>query len=339
MKRAVVTAPGVLHVEDVVDPAPGPGQALVVVESGGVCGSDIGLLHGKNALASYPVVPGHECVGRVESAPDGAGVAPGDHVVVFPTLTCGACRACGDGRENHCAQMRVLGLSAPNGCFAERIAVDVGQLIPVPSDLAARYGALIEPVAVAVHVNRRGGTRPGDRMLIIGAGVIGILTALVARARGAAAVLLADRLIERRTILDRLGLTQFSVAEGAALTEWVRDASGDVDIVYDTVVNPATVATSIDVLCPGGVFVPVASPKPGQQVTLPYDLLYARELTVAGCRNYARSDFAGAIELLAAGAIEPDDLVTDRVALDELDAAIRRLTADPAAHLKVLVEP
>lgn len=339
MKRALVTAPGALLIEDVAEPRPGPGQALVRVESGGVCGGDVGLLHGKNAVVSYPVVPGHECVGRVESAPTGADVGRGDHVVVFPTLTCGRCQACKEGRENHCPHMRVLGLSAPEGCFAERIAIDAGQLIRVPADLAERFGALIEPVAVAVHVNRRGATSAGDRVLIIGAGVIGILTALVARARGAQRVLLADRLPERRPVLDRLGLGDFSTDREAALTDWVGSRSSEVDIVFDTVVNPATIATSIAVLSPGGSYVPVASPRAGQQLALPYDVLYARELQVISCRNYARTDFAGAIDLLAAGAFEPDQLVTDRVPLDDLASAIGWLTDDSAAHLKVLVEP
>lgn len=338
MRRAVLDGPGRVRIADVDAPTPADGEALVRVLSAGVCGGDVALLHGRNAVANYPLTPGHECVGVVEHAPAGAAVAAGDHVIVFPTLSCGRCRACREGRENHCPQMRVLGLNDPRGCFADRIAVDAGQLIGIDAGLASRVGALLEPLAVGVHVNRRGAVANGDRVLVVGTGVIGILSALVARARGAAEVFFVDRLPERADLLAALGFSHFSTALGAALDEWIAEAAGEVDVVLDTVTVPETVATAVAALRRGGTYVPVASPKPEQQLCLPYDLLYAQELTVAGCRNYNRADFREAVALSFSGAVDPTPLVTDRVPLTALPDALEALTSAPAEHLKILVE-
>ncbi|GAA2459665.1 hypothetical protein GCM10010191_94950 [Actinomadura vinacea] len=276
MKQVRITGPGRMEVAEAAEPVPAEGEVLLELHSAGICGGDLSLLRGTNAIARYPAVPGHECVARVVAAPYGTGLAEGDHVVVYPTLSCGGCRACTAGRTNQCAGMTVLGLSAPNGCFADRFTVAADQCLPLPDDVGPRFGALVEPLAVGGHVVDRGTVRPGDTALVIGSGTIGMSTARVARARGVERVLFADRLPGRAETLRRLGFEEFTTASGAELAEWTAERAGRVDLVYDTVTLTDTAAVAAEVLAGGGRYVAIAAAKPGHELTLPYERFYAR---------------------------------------------------------------
>jgi len=337
MKQVRVTEPGRVDVEDVPEPQPDPGEVLLELHSAGICGGDLSLIRGTNAIARYPTVLGHECVARVAHSPDGSALAEGQYVVVYPTLSCGACRHCAAGDANRCAQMRVLGLSAPNGCFAERFALPEAQCIPLPGEVGARWGALVEPLAVGHHVVARGGAAEGDTALVIGSGVIGVSTALVARARGVRRILFADLHGSRAGVLEQLGFDEFTTATGADLARWVRDTAGPIDLVYDTVMSAATAEVATGVLGGGGRYVAIAAAKPRQRVELDYERCYAKELAVLVCRNYTRDDFHGAADLLASGAVDPLPLRTAVFDLADVDSAIAALTEQPADNLKVIL--
>lgn len=332
MKAVVLEAPGRFACIDRDVPAAGPGEALIRIDLAGICASDLATIRGDNPIAVYPLTLGHESIGVVERAPAGAGVRPGDWVTVYPSIGCGHCPACRAGRINHCPTFTVLGISQGGGLFSERVAVATGQLLPLPPALHGEPGALVEPTAVAVHVNRRGATRAGERVLVIGAGVIGILTAQVARAHGASEITLIDRFASRRAVLEQLGFDRFLLADGTA-------PDAPVDLVYDTVCSEATLALGAAALAPGGRLVLVAVPHGTTPLGVPFAQIYRRELALIASRNYVPDDFREAIRLLAASAIETAPMITATYPLADFAAAHAELTEHPERHLKVLLRP
>ena len=314
----------------------GPGEVLVELVSAGLCGGDMSMLSGANAVGGYPVTLGHEGVGRViETTPDGPAV--GSHVVIFPTYGCGTCAACTDGRVNHCASMRVFGLSDPRGTFADVQAVPAEACIPIPADVVAKYGSLVEPLAVGCHILGRCGPTEGARILIFGAGMMGLTIAAVTRARGAASVDFIDRFEQRRPSIEAMGGGRLSTATGDELRRWALDEVGPVDLVFDTVMRDETVALGVEILRPGGTLMTVASAKPQHPVTVPYSHVYAKELSLIATRNYVPQDFIDAVAMLERDEVDLRPTVTATYTLDRFDDAIAALRATPQDHIKVLL--
>jgi L-iditol 2-dehydrogenase/L-gulonate 5-dehydrogenase len=316
--------------------APGSGEVLVALDSGGICGGDLSHLHGHNAVAAYPTVLGHECAARVSEVGPDTTLAIGQPVMVYPTTGCGQCRACRRGRVNNCPTIRVFGLSDPRGCFSEKFVVPEAQCVPMSEAVLDRYGALVEPIAVGVHVVGRAGTAEGDTALVIGTGAIGLATTLVTTSRGVR-VLGVDRYAEREQRAMACGATAFTTVSGAELEAWVGDRSDAIDLVYDTVCSPDTARLALSMLAPGGRYVTIASAKPGHELPLEYGALYARELTVVASRNYVRQDFVDAAALLESGAVDARPLHTATFPLDEFDRAVDELENNPREHVKVLL--
>jgi 2-desacetyl-2-hydroxyethyl bacteriochlorophyllide A dehydrogenase len=339
MKAVVLEGPHRFRCVDQGEPLPGAGEALVRIVAAGICASDIATIRGENPIAVYPLTLGHESIGVVEEAPAGAAVGAGDWVTIYPSIGCGGCPACAAGRINQCASFKVLGISRDGGFFRKRVSVAARQLIPVPAPLRGERGALVEPAAVAVHVNRRGATRRGERVLVIGAGVVGTLVAQAARAWGAADIVLADRLASRKEVLDRQGFANFVLADGGPLADQLLEQGGPVDVVYDTVCGRATLAAGAKVLRPGGRLVLVAVPHGSAPLEMPFADVYRRELSLIASRNYVPDDFVEAIRLLEAGAVDPDVMITGRVPLSDFATAYAELTGHPERHLKVLLIP
>lgn len=337
MLEVQIAAPGRLEVADVAEPVPGPGEVLLQLHSVGICGGDVSLFKGTNAIARYPAVPGHECVAEVLTVPEVSSLRPGDHVVVYPTFSCGACRACEAGHSNRCGQMRVFGLSAPGGCCAERFTLPEAHCLPLPSEIADFVGALVEPVAVGCHVVDRGGVVDGDTALVIGSGSIGMATAMVARARGVARVLFADVHDARQRVVEECGFSDFTTAQGEDLVSWVRELVGGVDLIYDTVTVDATAATASELLNGGGRYVAIAAAKPDHRLTLSYEHFYGKELAVVACRNYRRDDFTAAIGLIAESSVDPRPLRTAVHGLSDSAKALDELVDRARDNVKVLL--
>ena len=339
MQAVVLEGPHRFRCVDQGEPVPGAGEALVRIVAAGICASDIATIRGENPIAVYPLTLGHESIAVVEEAPAGATVGAGDWVTIYPSIGCGDCPACAAGRINQCATFKVLGISRDGGFFRKRVSVAARQLIPVPASLRGERGALIEPAAVAVHVNRRGDTGRGERVLVIGAGVVGTLVAQVARAWGAADVVLTDRLASRKGTLAQLGFGNFVLADGGPLADQLLEQGGPVDVVYDTVCGRATLAAGSKVLRPGGRLVLVAVPHGSAPLEMPFADVYRRELSLIASRNYVPDDFIEAIRLLEVGAVDPDVMITGRFSLSDFASAYAELTGHPERHLKVLLIP
>ena len=192
MLQQVMTAPGVIEFREIPVPQPEKGQVLVKIHRIGVCGSDIHVYHGKHPFTSYPVTQGHEVSGSIEVLGEGVtGLSVGQKVTIEPQVTCGHCHPCTHGKYNLCEELKVMGFQT-TGTASEYFAVDASKVTPLPDSMTFDEGAMIEPLAVAVHAVRRAGDISGQDICVLGAGPIGILTAQTAKALGARRVMITD---------------------------------------------------------------------------------------------------------------------------------------------------
>jgi len=340
--RAVVARNGrTLQLERVPIPEPGPGEARIRVGACGICGSD---LHLRNLAAMHEGrIPGHEMAGRVDAV--GAGVttvAPGDAVVVEPLAGCGECDACHSGRVAICPNLKLFGVHAHGG-MAEHVVVPAARLFRVDPALDARVAALAEPVAVVVHGLRRAGFEAGQRVLVLGAGSIGLVAALAARAWGAAEVHVSARHAHQAALATRLGATHVlgeDEAKPKALAEWAQ-RTGGADVVVETVGGQAdTLRAASAAIAPGGA-ISVLGLFFGA-VAIDGWNLFVREGTVAFSNCYARApraDFADAVALLEAERERLATLVTHSVPFADPERAFALASDKKAGAIKVSLVP
>ncbi len=340
---------GDVRLDDVPEPRAASGEVVVEVAACGLCGSDLHeYLHGpvyipKTAHPLTGVVPpvtlGHEFAGRVaEVGPGVAGLRPGDRVAVNPCLTCGECRWCRTGRPNHCARLGTLGLSR-DGALAPLVAVPAAGCHALPPEVGDEEGAVVEPLAVAVHAYRRARLAGGERVAVLGAGPIGLLVLQVARARGAAWLAVIEPREERRRLARALG-ADVGIDPGAGdPARAVDELTGGerAEVVFECVGGGPAFATAVRTAGKAGRVVLVGL-TPGT-VSLSALQLLAHEKEILGSSAYV-DEFPEAIGLLAERRVRVEPLVTGRVPLeravaDGLEALLRR----EAGHVKILVTP
>jgi 2-desacetyl-2-hydroxyethyl bacteriochlorophyllide A dehydrogenase len=318
MKALRVVEPNVVELQEISEPPRRRGEVRVAVEYAGVCGSDMAIIDGSYPFSEYPLTPGHEFSGRVVEAERGSGVSEGELVTALPILTCGECAGCRAGEQNHCVSLAILGVQR-DGAYAEEVVVPEGILVKVPDAMTPESVALVEPVAVAVHINRRAAVRPGQSVAVIGAGVIGNLVFQVSRARE----LGADWTVNSADV-DPVEFTREHLETGF-------------DVVFDLVGREATVEQAIHMTRPGGTVGLIAVPHGTQAFGINYADAFRRELSLVFSRMYDERDFDEAFCLLSAGDVEPERLVTHRVNLDQGPDAIELLRARPESTFKILL--
>ena len=192
MIQQVMTAPGEIIFREVPIPKPEAGQVLIKIQRIGICGSDIHVYHGKHPFTSYPVTQGHEVSGEVAALGEGVETfAVGQKVTIEPQVFCGHCHPCTHGKYNLCEELKVMGFQT-TGTASQYFAVDASKVTPLPDAMSYEEGAMIEPLAVAVHAVRRAGDVSGQKIAVIGAGPIGNLVAQAAKGMGAAQVMVSD---------------------------------------------------------------------------------------------------------------------------------------------------
>lgn len=338
MRAAFCPAAGHIEVREVPRPEPAPGGVVVCVRACGICGSD---LHWYGGAAPPPrVCPGHEIAGEVAAC--GAGVTAvrdGDRVAVEPLVTCGECRACRAGARQLCPRLRILGMHRAGG-LAEFVAVPAEALFAVPPGLDWPHAALAEPAAVAVHAVRLGDVSVGQRVLVLGAGAIGLLATAAACAAGAE-VWCTARYPHQAALAGRLGAARVFAADAegeAALQAAV--ANEAVDAVLETVGGTAdTLAEAIRLVRPGGrvVVLGVFTHSP----PLPATLLLVKEVRLIGSMTYDRTqpepDFARALRLLAETRALTAALVTHVLPLERAAEAFATAADKRAGAVKVSV--
>jgi len=340
VKQQVMTAPGKIEFRDVPVPEPGPGEVLVRMKRIGVCGSDIHVWHGKHALTPYPVVQGHEVSGRVEKAGRGVrGFATGDPVTIQPQVTCGTCYPCRHGDYHICDQLKVMGFQT-TGAGSELFSVQASKLLKLPRRMDLEHGAMIEPLAVAVHaLGRAGGSDgiKGRNILVLGAGPIGNLVAQAARGLGAARVMITDvsefRLGKAREcgvpLCVNVGTTDLAAA--------VKQGFGDdkADLILECVGSPATISQAVAVARKGtdiivvGVF--------GDKPVVDMGTVQDRELRLIGTLMYREPDWKKAIELVESGRVKLAPLITDHYAFADYRKAYEYIDANREKAMKVMI--
>jgi L-iditol 2-dehydrogenase len=329
-RAAVLTGPGRIVVEDRPVPEPGPREVLVEVSAVGVCGSDVHYYeHGRigDFVVEAPLVLGHESAGRVVALGEGATRhAVGDRVTLEPGVPCGRCRECRAGRYNLCADVVFFATPPVDGAFANYVTIHEDFAFALPDAMSDEAGALMEPLSVGIWACRKGGVTAGDRVLVTGAGPIGLLAMQVARAAGAS-VTVSDVSEPRLALAERTG---------AART--VRgDVSGiEADCLIECSGHPAALAAGIAALRPAGTAV-VVGMGPGTTAELPLALVQERELWLTGTFRYANT-YPTAIALVADGRVDVEAIITGHFGLEETEAALRAGREDPAS-VKAVVHP
>jgi len=325
MRAAVLDAEHRFQVEQVDDPAPGPGELLLAVRSCGICGSDL-KAHDHMPVGS---VLGHEFCGEVAGV--GAGVEgwrEGELVVSMPLAACGRCRWCLAGEVAHCEQVDLIGVGGRAGAFAELVRVDPATTWSVPAGLG-ELAALAEPLTVGLHTAALADIRPSDRVLVIGGGSVGAAVSIWCRRFGAREVVVSDPVAHRRDDAAVFGATDVhDPAEGPPPSGF--------DVVIECVGIPGMIQAAVDAAgVLGRVVVAGVCVKPDQLVPIGAVL---KELTVRFAVYYRRPEFELVASLLGSGEIDPTPFVSDRVGLDGVEGAFRRLLSTTDER-KVVVLP
>jgi 2-desacetyl-2-hydroxyethyl bacteriochlorophyllide A dehydrogenase len=330
MKALVYTAPNEVAYRDEPEPLAGAGDVVLEVEAAGICGSDMHAYHGRDPRRNPPLILGHELAARIAAGP-GAGT----RVTVNPLNTCGRCEYCVTGRDNLCAHRTMIGMTRPGG-FAERVAVPARTLIEIPQDMPARMAALTEPAATALHalaLARRALARPlpEAQVLVIGAGAVGLLAALLARAYGCRDLAVAETNPLRRGAAQAAGVARvLDPAEPATRPQ------GVVDLVVDAVGAKATREAALAAVKPGGVVVHIGLADWASEVDM--RRLTLAEITLIGAYTYSTADLRATVAALAAGAFGALEWVEER-RLSAGAGAFADLDAGRSAAAKILLRP
>ncbi len=337
MLEAVMVQPGQIEFNEVPKPSVEKDHVLIEVKACGVCGSDLHVYHGKHPFTSYPVIQGHEFAGVVDAVgSEVEGIRPGRKVTVEPFLVCGRCYPCRHGRTNICDELKVMGFQAP-GCHRNFFSAPADNVIPIPEKLSFEAGAMVEPLAVGVHAVRRSGLKAGMKVLVLGAGPIGLLTMQAAKASGASEALIVDRVDFRLEVARKLGADHTVNGDREAVAEGIRRAFGadGADLIFECVGLEVTVETAVQVARKGTRIMVVGVV--GGRPRISIGLLQDRELELVGTLMYMRPDFEQAIAWIAEGSVRPTELITARFPFEELPRAYREADEHAARNLKVMV--
>ncbi len=337
MKQAVMTSPGVLEFRDVPAPQPGGGQVLLRIKRIGVCGSDIHVYHGKHPLTPFPVVQGHEVSGVVEKLGPGVkGFTVGDPVTFQPQVTCGTCYPCRHGAYHICDNLKVMGFQT-TGAGSELFALDARLVLKLPPGTSYDHGAMVEPTAVGVHAITRGGGVSGKKVLVLGAGPIGNLTSQVAKGMGASRVMITDVSDYRLGLAKECGVDEAVNTGREDLAARIRASFGEekADLILECVGAGPTISQAVAVARKGTdiVVVGVFGEKPPVDMGTVQD----RELRLIGTLMYQEPDWKKAIELIGAGKVKLQPLVTNHFAFADYKKAYEYIDGNREKAMKVMI--
>ena len=330
-RAAVLYAPRDLRVEQRAMPEPGPREVLVEIAAVGVCGSDVHYYeHGRIGpfVVREPLVLGHESAGRVAAL--GSEVtrhAVGDRVTLEPGVPCGRCRECRAGRYNLCRDVRFFATPPIDGAFANYVTIHEDFAFALPDSVSDEAGALMEPLSVGIWACRKASVSPGDRVLVTGAGPIGLLAQQCALAFGATEVTITDVSDARLALARRTGATR-ALRAGEDV--------GEVDALIECSGHPAALAAGIAALRPAGTAV-IVGMGPEEDAMVPLSLIQSHEIWLTGTFRYANT-YPTAIALAAEGRVDLEAIITGRYPLSDAEAALNAGREDPA-NVKALVLP
>lgn len=338
MLQQVMAAPGEIHFREVETPVPGKGEVLVKIMRIGVCGSDIHVYHGEHPFTSYPVTQGHEVSGIVEALGEGVSqYSVGQKVTIQPQVVCGECHPCRHGKYNLCENLKVMGFQT-TGTASEYFAVAAEKLLPLPENMSLDEGAMLEPLAVAVHAAAQAGDLAGKKIAVLGAGPIGILVAQTVKGMGAQQVLITDisdlRLEKAKECgADFVVNTKKTAFEAAILAAFGPDRA---DIIYDCAGNNITMEQAIHSARKGSVIILVAVF--AGKATVDLAVLNDKELDLNTSMMYREPDYLRAISLVQEGKVRLAPLITKHFPFSKYQQAYAYIDENREAVMKVIID-
>jgi 2-desacetyl-2-hydroxyethyl bacteriochlorophyllide A dehydrogenase len=336
VKTVTLQQPGRLAFLEAPPPGPpGPDEALVRVRRVGVCGTDFHAFKGDMPFFTYPRILGHELGVEVLEAPRASGVKPGDRCALAPYLECGRCVACRRGRSNCCAKLEVLGVHVDGG-MREMIKVPARKLHPSGA-LSFEQLALVETLSIGAHAVGRATLEPGENVLVVGAGPIGL--AVIQSALPAGVRLIATDVNESRLEFcrRRLGIDQTFVADASADEALAEITSGErATVVFEATGNAASMERSFDFVASGGKLVLVGICP--SKVAFSDPEFHRREMTLLSSRNALSADFARVLSAVEAGTLDTRPWVTHRASLSDLAHTLPAWADPQSGVLKAMVE-
>lgn len=345
MKAIRINAPGEVEIIEIEKPVRKPGEALLRVLYGGICGSDLGSYRGTFAYFDYPRIPGHEFSAEiVEIDENDLGLKEGMIVTCNPYFNCGGCYSCKRGIVNACMNNETMGCQR-DGAFCEYITMPIERIYD-GKGLPPKILAAIEPFCISYHGVQRAGIQPGDKVLVVGAGTIGVLAACAAKALGGE-VYLADIAEPKLTYaMEEFGFAGTILNEGPdALEKATREITGvfehdgsayGFDVCIEAVGLPSTFQNCIDAAAFGGKVVLIGVGK--QTLDFNFTLLQKKELNVFGSRNALKKDFLELIDLVKDGKVDLEKIITNTYTFDEIPKAFHDFSTNGANMLKVVID-
>jgi len=339
MKAAVWYGGEDIRIEEVPKPKIESSEVLVRVKSVGICGSELHAFEGISKRRKPPLVMGHEFSGEVEEVGrDVKDLGIGDRVVVDPIIHCDECEQCLRGRGNICRNLRLLGLHK-SGAFAEYISVPVRNCFRLSESVSFEEGSMVEPLAVAVHAVNRTPIKLGDRVAIIGAGIIGLTVLLAAKAAGVGMISVVDILDYRLEFAKSFGADLVINSRTEDLEKRIKEMTdgNGADVVLEAVGLEATVRDAMWVLGRGGRLTILGN----LEQTMRLDVMDAvvKEFDIKGSYCYNPDDFKGALNLIRDRRVDIKPLITNVLPLDEAKTGFKLLHAKVGKVLKVLLRP
>ncbi len=342
MRAAIIDRPGAIRVGTVQDPTPGPEELIIKVGACGICGTDLHIADGEFPPTPYPIVPGHEFAGEIVAVGthvaaalgrDAAQLTPGRRVAVDPSLFCGHCVFCRQGRGNLCLNWNAIG-DTVNGAFAEYVAVPAANAYILPDHLSFREAALIEPVSCAVHGFHTLAPRLGDTMLIVGAGTMGLILLQLAQRAGAARVAMIDLNTERLQRARQLGAARVATGVG----DLMEDEPLGFDCVIDATGSVRAIESAFGAVKRGGKFMVFGVAPRDAMVSLSPFRIYNDEIAVLGSMAVVHS-YGPALDLVSSGAVDTESLLTTALPLDAFTEALGRVRRGEGVKTQVLPNP
>ena len=331
MKAIVYEGANQLAIKELEMPKIPEGWALIKVSHAGICGTDLNIFAGTHPRAKAPLVMGHEFSGILMQ--DIPSLLKGSRVVVYPLLSCGVCEPCKTGNKHVCNTLKLIGIDC-DGAMAEYVAAPIDTILPLPSTVSLKVGALIEPIAVAVHSARVNGYQLGDNAIIFGCGTIGLCQALTLRHFGARDLVMVETDPTRAARAEGLGFTVWNpITEDIRALTLERTGNNGFDWVFDCAGVQAVADMLLDVVKVKGRIVIVASYK--KPAMLPFFKGMAKETAILFTRVYTLKDFSIAAEV-AGTEPEFENIITHVLSADEAKEGFELLTSSGSGAVKVL---
>lgn len=336
MKVVYVEEPGKIEIREKKMPTLKKGEALLKIKYCGICGADVATFTGNQPFTTYPRIPGHEFSAEiVEIEENDRGLKVGDIVTANPYFNCGHCYSCERGIVNACTDNQTMGVQR-DGSFAEYVAMPIERIYP-GKGLSAKTLALIEPFSIGYHAVSRGHVKPGHKVLVIGAGAIGIFAAVSAKLKGAEVYIsdVFEKRLENALKFGVDGIIDVSKEDLLERTKEITNGNG-FDICIEAVGQSATFLNCIDAAAFGADIILIGNGK--KETTFNHSILLKKELNVYGSRNALKKDFLELIDLISSGKINVDHIVSDIFDKEDAIKGFDALVHNDGSRFKVLIK-